>query len=396
MNQDNAGGATRAARATRLAFLGLVASLGCAGPGGAVAPPPQPAHGITLEVVASGLRDPVYLTAPAGDSRLFVVEQPGRIRIVRGGRLLPRPFLDLTREVGYGGERGLLSLAFHPAYRENGLFYVNFTDRSGNTRVERFKIGSDPDVADPGSQRLVLEVDQPYANHNGGHILFGPDGKLYIGMGDGGGAGDPHGNGQSRATLLGALLRLDVDRGDPYSIPANNPFARSRKFRREIWAYGLRNPWRFCFDSATGLLYIADVGQNRWEEIDVVGSREAGLNFGWNRMEGAHCFRTPACDRSGLVLPVVEYGHGEGCSVTGGFVYRGRALPQLVGHYFYADYCQGWVRSFRWERGQALDHRQWVLPNPGQILSFGLDAAGELYLLTGDGRVSRITPFRPR
>jgi hypothetical protein len=353
-------------------------------------PPFRHARGLALQRVVSGLTDPVYLTAPAGDSRLFVVEQPGRIRIVRDGRLLPLPFLDLTSRVGYGGERGLLSMAFHPRYRENGLFYVNFTDRAGDTRVERYKVGVHPDLADPASASLVLEVDQPYANHNGGHILFGPDGMLYIGMGDGGSGGDPHGNGQNRAALLGKLLRIDVDHGTPYAIPGDNPFARASGMRGEIWAFGLRNPWRFCFDTKEGLLYIADVGQNRWEEIDVVKARDAGLNFGWNRMEGTHCYRPADCDRAGLTQPSVEYGHDQGCSVTGGFVYRGRSMPSLIGSYFYADYCRGWIRSFRWNRGRLVDHVQWDLPNPGPILSFGLDSAGEIYALTGDGRILKL------
>jgi glucose/arabinose dehydrogenase len=370
----------------------LMTSAGCMAAENGV--PLRRARGIALETVASGLTDPLYLTAPAGDSRLFVVEQAGRIRIIRDGRLLSRPFLDLVALVDYGGERGLLSMAFHPRYAQNGFFFVNYTDRSGNTRVERFHVGSDPDVADPSSRQLVLEVDQPYANHNGGHILFGPDGMLYIGMGDGGSGGDPHGNGQNRATLLGDLLRIDVDSGSPYAVPADNPFAKSPGLRGEIWAWGLRNPWRFCFDPAEGLLYIADVGQNRWEEIDVVSAREPGLNFGWNRMEGSHCYKA-GCDTKGLVPPAVEYGHGDGCSVTGGFVYRGRRLPGLAGHYFYADYCQGWIRSFLWRGGQVTQHQQWEIPFTGSILSFGLDSAGELYLLTGNGRVSRLV-WKPR
>jgi len=352
--------------------------------------PIKPARGLALKTVASGLTDPVYLTAPAGDPRLFVVEQNGRIRIVRDGQLLTRPFLDLVGLVSYGGERGLLSMAFHPRYAENGMFFVNYTDRDGNTRIDRFRVGSDPDLADPSSRQLLLQVDQPYANHNGGHILFGPDGMLYIGMGDGGSGGDPHGHGQNRATLLGDLLRIDVDSGSPYAIPPDNPFVHSPGLRGEIWAWGLRNPWRFCFDAKDGLLYIADVGQNRWEEIDVVGVREPGLNFGWNRMEGAHCYRSTGCDAKGLVEPVVEYGHGDGCSVTGGFVYRGTKLPGLEGHYFYADYCQGWIRSFLFRGGSLVQHRQWDIPFSGSILSFGLDSAGELYVLTGNSRVSKL------
>ncbi len=364
--------------------------------GAATTTPLRRATGLALETVAEGLQDPLYLTAPGGDSRLFVVEQPGRIRIIEGGRLLARPFLDLSGRVSYGGERGLLGMAFHPRYRENGLFYVDFTDRAGNTHVERFQVGADPDLAEPSSARLILEIDQPYSNHNGGDLLFGPDGMLYIGMGDGGSAGDPHGNGQNRGTLLGKLLRIDVDHASPYAIPSDNPFGHHNGFRAEIWDWGLRNPWRFSFDPPTGLLYIADVGQDRWEEIDIAPSREAGLNFGWKRMEGNHCFWPPFCDHRGLTLPAVEYGHHEGCSVTGGFVYRGRAMPALVGHYFYADYCSGWIRSFQWRNGRVVDHRQWDLPNVGPILSFGLDGSGELYVLTGQGRVLRLVTASAR
>jgi len=346
---------------------------------------------MALTVVASGLTHPLWLTAPPGDPRLFIVEQPGRIRIVRDGQLLPRPFLDLTDRVLDGGERGLLSVAFHPRYRDNGFLYVNYTDVNGDTRVERYHVTGDPDVADPGSGHLVLFVKQPYANHNGGLVLFGPDGKLYVGMGDGGGGGDPHGNGQNRAALLGKLLRLDVDAGDPYSVPTDNPFVGVRGARPEIWALGLRNPWRFCFDREASLLYIADVGQNHWEEIDVAPAGRGGLNYGWNVMEGNHCYRAPLCDRDGLQLPVLEYSHREGCSVTGGFVYRGSDLPELRGHYVYGDYCSGWVRSFRVQGGAAVDARRWNLGDVGQIMSFGEDARRELYLLSDNGRAYRFT-----
>ena len=356
-------------------------------------PPSGPpiANGLALRVVAQGLQDPLYLTAPASDPRLFVVEQPGRIRIVREGRLLAAPFLDITRRVGYGGERGLLGMAFHPRYAHNGFFYVNYTDRNGDTRIERYQVSERLDVADPATGKLVLVVPQPYANHNGGMVTFGPDGMLYIGMGDGGSGGDPHGNGQDRGTLLGALLRIDVDRGDPYAIPPDNPFVGRRDARPEIWAWGLRNPWRFCFDPVTHRLYIADVGQGRWEEVDVVDSREPGLNFGWNLMEGAHCFRSPGCDQHGLVLPRVEYGHPQGCSVTGGFVYRGAGMAELQGHYFYADYCAGWIRSFSLDHEQVTQHRQWNVGNIGSVMSFGEDASGELYVLSASGRVYRMT-----
>ena len=352
--------------------------------------PPPPAS-IRLAEVASGLSNPLYLTAPAGDPRLFIVEQPGRIRIVRNGQLLGTPFLDISGRVRSGGEQGLLGLAFHPRYATNGYFYVNFTDPGGDTRVERFSVSAnDPDIADPGSAKLILTVDQPYANHNGGQVMFGPDGMLYIGMGDGGSGGDPHGHGQNRSTLLGALLRIDVNGGDPYAIPATNPFRGQADARGEIWAYGLRNPWRFAFDRTAGQLYIADVGQNRLEEINVVATPNAAVNYGWNIMEGTSCFNAASCNQSGLTLPIHEYDHSQGCSVTGGFVYRGRAVPQVAGHYFYSDYCQGWLRSFRYVNGTAADHREWSVGDIGNVLSFGEDMSGELYLLSSNGRVYRI------
>jgi len=363
-------------------------------PARAPALPPRPAQGLALEVVARGLQDPLYVTAPSGDPRLFIVEQPGRIRVVREGRLLPTPFLDLTRDVRFGGERGLLSIAFHPAYARNGFLYVNYTDRSGDTRVERYRVSADAGRADPASRKIILRVEQPFANHNGGHILFGPDGMLYVAMGDGGGAGDPLGHSQNRASLLGDLLRLDVDRGDPYAIPADNPFTGRPDARGEIWASGLRNPWRVCFDPVDDLLYIADVGQNRWEEVNVVDRKRPGLDYGWNLMEGAHCYHAPRCEPAGHVIPAVEYAHSEGCSVTGGVVYRGRALPGLTGHYFYADYCQGWVRSFRFTGGRVTDHRQWRLGDIGAILSFGTDSAGELYICSSRGQVYRLVEPR--
>ena len=374
----------------RSALLAL-ALLGCSGDG---TPTPPPSGGEpTVAVVVSGLDHPLYLTAPAGDARLFIVEQPGRIRIVRDGRLLEAPFLDLTDRVSSGGERGLLSVAFHPRYAENGFFYVDYTDQSGDTRIERYRVSAaDPDRADPSSRKPILFVEQPYANHNGGLLLFGPDGRLYVGMGDGGSAGDPHGNGQRRDTLLGKLLRLDVDGGDPYAVPADNPFIGEPGVRGEIWAYGLRNPWRFAFDEPEGTLYVADVGQNRWEEVNVVRAGEGGLDYGWNEMEGAHCFRADSCDRTGRVLPVLEYEHPDGCSITGGRVYRGRALPDLVGHYFYGDYCEGWVRSFRYADGRATQAREWAFGDLGNVLSFGADAEGELYILSANGRVYKLVP----
>lgn len=346
---------------------------------------------LAVEEVASGLESPVYLTAPAGDPRLFIVEQVGRIRIVEDDVLRSEPFLDLTGVVNAGGERGLLSLAFHPSYATNGMFYVDYTDRNGDTRVERYSVSADGNRADPASAKLVLAVAQPYGNHNGGHVLFGPDGMLYITLGDGGSGGDPLGSGQDTGTLLGALLRIDVDREDPYAIPQDNPFADGTGGRGEIWAYGLRNPWRVAFDSVDRLLYIADVGQNQWEEIDVEPDSAAGVNYGWNIMEAGHCYAAPSCNQEGLTMPVAEYDHSGGnCSVTGGFVYRGSAIPSIQGHYFYSDYCGGWLRSFRYDGGVAVDMRRWEVGNLGPVTSFGRDGAGELYVLSQNGTASRI------
>ena len=361
------------------------------GPGRTVDPPGETS--IRLQEVAGGLGSPVYLTAPRSDARLFIVEQAGRIRVVENGSLLPTPFLDITDRVSSGGERGLLSAAFHPSYAANGFFYVNYTDRNGDTRIERYRVGADRNRADPGSAKLILQVAQPFPNHNGGLVVFGPDGKLYVGMGDGGSGGDPQGHGQNRATLLGDILRIDVDAGDPYAIPADNPYVGQSASRNEIWASGVRNPWRFSFDREAGLLYVADVGQSALEEINVVPAGSGGLNYGWNVMEGSRCFRpAEGCTRTGLVVPVLEYGHGEGCSVTGGYVYRGSRIPALRGHYFYSDFCRGWIRSFRHGGGQALDRREWEVGDVDNVLSFGEDAAGELYVLSTNGRVYRIVP----
>jgi glucose/arabinose dehydrogenase len=370
----------------------LSLALAACAAGGSPAAEAPPGTGVRLTPLVSGLESPLFLTAPAGDSRLFVVEQPGRIRVVRGGQLLPAPFLDLSARVSTGGERGLLGLAFHPRYAQNGFFYVNYTDASGDTRVERYRASPASDRADPASASLVLSVAQPYANHNGGHVAFGPDGMLYVGMGDGGSGGDPQGHGQNPATLLGALLRLDVDGGTPYAIPPGNPFAGQPGKRAEIWATGLRNPWRFSWDRQAGLLYLTDVGQNRWEEANVVPAGQAGVNYGWNVMEGKHCYGAASCSRDGLTLPVLEYEHPDGCSITGGYVYRGRAIPAIQGHYFYADYCEGWIRSFRYDNGQSVDARAWDLGRLGNVLSFGEDASGELYVLSGSGTVYRFDP----
>ncbi len=353
-----------------------------------------PDDGLRAVEVASGLASPVHVATPPGDARLFVVEQPGRIRVIRDGQLRPTPFLDITDRVASGGERGLLSVAFHPRYDSNGFLYVNYTDRSGDTRIERYRASAaDPDRADPASALLVLGVDQPYSNHNGGHVLFGPDGKLYVAMGDGGSGGDPQGHGQNAATLLGDILRLDVDGGTPYGIPADNPFVGQPGKRPEIWATGVRNPWRLAFDRDSGLLYVADVGQSRWEEVNVVRADRGGLNYGWSYMEGTHCYApSSGCPTEGLVTPALEYTHDDGCSITGGVVYRGAAISSLRGHYLYSDYCQGWVRSFRWNGSAAVDGRSWTLGDLGNVTSFGEDSRGEVYLTSTNGRVYRLEP----
>ncbi|MEO8579930.1 MAG: PQQ-dependent sugar dehydrogenase [Gemmatimonadales bacterium] len=353
---------------------------------------PPSAVTLGIEEVARGLDNPVYATAPAGDARLFVVEQPGRIRIIENGTLLDKPFLDIRSKVGYGGERGLLSVAFHPQYRANGFLFVNYTNKKGDTRIERYSVSlADPNTADPASAKLILAIDQPHANHNGGHNLFGPDGMLYIGMGDGGSQGDPHGNGQNRNALLGKLLRINVDRGDPYSIPSGNPYAAAGG-KGEIWALGLRNPWRFAFDRINGLIYIADVGQSKYEEINIAPMQSAGINYGWNAMEGPDCVRVPLCNKSAYHVPEFSYDHSDGtCSIIGGFVYRGRNIPEVQGEYFFSDYCKSWVRSLSFANGRVGASHHWIDDGGhGSIVSFGEDAQGELYICSSNGRVYRI------
>ena len=358
-------------------------------------PPPAGEPDFALERIVEGEGAAVvHLASPPGDARLFLVEQRGRILVVENGAVLSTPFLDVVDRISSGGERGLLSVAFHPQYAQNGFFYVNYTDPVGDTRVVRYRAGTNRNVADAASATLILHVPQPYSNHNGGLVAFGPDGKLYVGMGDGGGAGDPDETGQDPAELLGKLLRLDVDAATPYAIPADNPYVGQAGRRPEIWAMGMRNPWRFSWDRTAQLLYVADVGQNRLEEINVVPAGQGGLNYGWDLMEGTDCFEPRSgCDPAGLLRPAVVYTHADGCSVTGGFVYRGQDIPSLRGHYLYADYCEGWIRSFRYENGGAVDQRSWPdLPNVGRITSFGEDSRGELYVLPHDGSVYKVVP----
>jgi len=353
---------------------------------------------LDLALVVSGLSSPVYLAAPPGDARLFVVEQAGRIRVVKNGALLPTPFLDITSRVLSGGERGLLSVAFDPRYATNGWFYVYYTNASGDITIERYAAASPTaDVAGTTATPVITIPHPSYGNHNGGLLMFGPDGMLYAGTGDGGGGGDPPRNAQNLNVLLGKLLRLDVSTL-PYTIPRSNPFAGQPGRRGEIWAYGLRNPWRYAFDSVPGAgastLYIADVGQNAWEEVDVAAASVGGTNYGWNVTEGTHCYPPgTSCSTAGFHLPAIEYDHSQGCSITGGFVYRGSALPEIAGHYFYSDYCFGWLASMTGDRTRGFETRRWTLdaiPSVGNVTSFGEDGAGELYVLSAGGGVYRI------
>ena len=385
-------------------LLSVVFALGCSS--NAESPPsverPTPDVRVTLEEVASGLTRPLYVDAPPGDDRLFIVEQTGTIRILKEGTLLDAPFLDVSEAITRGhNEQGLLGLAFHPSYAENGRFFINYTrSEDGATVVAAYTASEDADRADGASGQVLLVMEQPFGNHNGGHLAFGPDGFLTIAQGDGGSGGDPHGHGQNPATLLGTLLRIDVDGGDPYQVPETNPFVGQEGRADEIWAWGLRNPWRFSFDRETGDLYIADVGQNQWEEVNVQpAASTGGENYGWAVLEGSHCYQAATCDREGRVDPVYEYEHPAGCSITGGYVYRGEAIPDLQGHYLFGDFCENWVWSFRWADGEAQDPLDWtpLLDPDGDrlqgISSFGEDAAGEVYVTSlHSGRVHKIVP----
>jgi glucose/arabinose dehydrogenase len=336
---------------------------------------------IRIEPVWSGFEQPVLLTgAGDGTSRLFVVELTGRIRIIRAGAVLSEPFLDLSRVVSTGGERGLFSVAFPPDYATRGVFYVDYTNAAGDSIIARYRVSSDPDRADPGSAEVLLTVEQPYANHNGGQLAFGPDGYLYVGFGDGGGAGDPEANAQNPRSMLGKMLRIDVAGAGAYRIPPDNPFVTSADHRSEIWAMGLRNPWRFSFDRSSGDLYIADVGQNAWEEIDVEPAGSGGHNYGWDLFEGTHPYPADATrDSAGFTAPVVEYARDAGQSVTGGFVYRGARFPALDGAYFYADFSSGRVWALR--RAGTTWQTALVAETELNIAGFGQDDAGELYVL---------------
>ncbi len=351
---------------------------------------PDPS-GYSWQEVVSGLDRPEGLTnAGDGSGRLFIIEQAGLILILKDGAILPTPFLDLTQKVDCCGEKGLLGLVFHPNYIENGYFYVDYTEKIGNqlySVIARYSVSAnDPAQADPTSELRMLHIEQPFQNHKGGQLAFGPDGYLYIGMGDGGSQGDPDGNGQSLQTLLGKLLRIDVDHAEPYAVPSDNPFVSGGGLW-EIWAYGLRNPWRFTFDKRNGDLYIGDVGQDSWEEIDYLPSGSpGGENFGWNYFEGTHPYRGSPPVGMKFVVPVAEYSHDLGNAVIGGYVYRGASLPAWQGVYMYGDYGSGRVWGLlhladgSWQNAEIFDTRR-------QISSFGVDETGEIYLVDDGGSI---------
>jgi glucose/arabinose dehydrogenase len=350
---------------------------------------------VSLEHYATVPGGPLAITAPHdGSGRLFIAAQDGRAWVVRDGVTGSTPLIDLRTSVTSGGERGLLGIAVHPGFPTDPRVFVDYTDRGGNTVVASYTIDpADPDRLDPATATTIIEVGQPFANHNGGALAFGPDGDLYVSLGDGGGGGDPHGNGQKLDTTLGKILRLDIDHpgnGLAYGIPAGNPFTGNPLAHPEIWLYGLRNPWRMAFDRATGALWIGDVGQGAWEEVDVDPAGVGGLNFGWNTMEGNHCYQPASgCNQDGLTPPVAEYGHDKGCVVIGGVVYRGPAYPELVGAYLFTDYCTGGILALRAADPAAPMAR---LGEAGQgIAAFGEDEAGEVYTANLDGTISRIS-----
>ena len=337
------------------------------------------------ELVADGLTAPVFLTSPEGDPRQFVVERNGRIRVIVNGTMLAPPFLDIASRVNFTGERGMLSMTFAPDYATSGTFFTYYVNLAGDMVVERFWSIPGENVAG-GSLGVVMVIPHRGENHHGGLIAFGPDGMLYVAPGDGGCCGDPQNNAQNMGTLLGKMLRIDV-RTHPYTVPADNPFVGQAFARPEIWASGLRNPWRFSFDAVDERLYIGDVGQDAREEVNITATTLGGSNYGWRLMEGTACYNpSTGCNPSGqLTLPALEYLHSQGCSVTGGYVYRGSAIPELTGHYLYADFCQGWVRSFRaTSTGAATDHHSWPALTLPLIVSFGRDGMGELYMIAGD------------
>jgi glucose/arabinose dehydrogenase len=375
--------------------------------------------GLSSIQIANGFTKPVYVCQPPGDNdRLFVLEQKGIIKIIKNGKTVRKPYADLRNKVHNpitpGDERGLLGLAFHANYQNNGFVYINYSDKNDHTIVSRFRVASDPDRLDTKSEKVLIKLKQPFSNHNGGHMEFGPDGYLYISVGDGGKWGDPYNNAQNLGNLFGKILRIDVDTGDPYAIPDDNPFINNEDAKDEIWLYGLRNVWRFSFDWGKGDVYLGDVGQDLWEEIDFVAAENAGgQNFGWRVMEGNHCYNPKEdCEPTG-VLPIFEYPNDanymkiltgmdepnvDGCSVTGGYVYRGSTISELQGTYFFADYCSGNIWTFKEKNGKATEFQNRTeeinLGGGGftnYISSFGEDNNGELYIVDYNGIIFKLT-----
>jgi glucose/arabinose dehydrogenase len=356
------------------------------------------APSIKLVLVTKGLDSPVAMDFPKDNSgRLFICEQTGKIKIVSAGKIKDKTFLDVSKKLArinkVYSEKGLLGIAFHPSYKTNGRFFIYYSAPTTNKEFDHksilaeYKVSADADVADAASEKIIMEIDQPQANHNGGQLTFGPDGFLYIGLGDGGGAGDEHGekgNGQNLETLLGKILRIDINSKSPYAIPADNPFRSTPKAKPEIWAYGLRNPWRFSFDSKTGKLFCGDVGQEKWEEIDII---EKGKNYGWRIMEGNHCYKPAAsCNETGIEKPIAEYGHSEGISITGGYVYHGKDIPQMEGNYIFGDWKGNLFflepSGKEWKLKQLLIDGKKNNDVGANVNSFGVDEKGEIYLLT--------------
>lgn len=364
------------------------------------APDLPPLQRVSLDLVYEGIRQPTVVTAPAGDNRLFVTERFGVIRILDENRnLLTTPFLDLSDTVLAGGiEQGLLGLAFHPDYADNGRFFAYFTDKSGNRQLSEFTVSpTDPNIAFGASEKVIFEYEQPPdatdIRHYGGNLTFGPDGYLWVSMGDG---ADSRSQGQDPTTPYGTIVRIDVDSGDPYGVPADNPFVDGGGMP-DVWAYGLRNPWRFSIDPVDNMVYIGDVGHADQEEVNVVPLEPVGYNFGWSDMEGTRCFHLQDCNADDYTNPVLTYTHEEGLSITGGFVYRGSEIPEIDGYYFYSDWVRQWIRGFKYVDGAVTEEKDWTEElggEPGSVTSFGLDGFGEMYLTTYEGGVYKFTAVR--
>jgi glucose/arabinose dehydrogenase len=390
----------RAAPGTALTVITILVLAACGGsstsPGPSPTPTPTPGPvSASLVQFVTGLNQPVALEiADGGSGRMFAVEQRGTIQIISGGAIAGPPFLDITSKVNFdGNEQGLLGVTFHPNFAQTPRFYVNYDRPSSGqmqTVIAEYQVGANPNQVDPASERILLTADQPFPNHKAGQLAFGSDGFLYFGLGDGGSGGDPLGNGQNTQTLLGKMMRIDVDHTSGslnYAIPFDNPFVNGGGLP-EIWAIGFRNPWRFSFDRPTGRLFCADVGQDSFEEVDIVTK---GANYGWNIMEGDHCFNSSSCNMSGLTLPIAEYSHSEGIAVIGGYIYHGSAIPALQGKYVFGDFGSGTIWTLT-ESPSGTWTRNRLLSTSHQISSFGQDAAGELYLLDLGGSIFKIAP----